>query len=108
MKRVLISQSACRDRDSIDDYTIENFGLEQAERLREALADAFISLLRMPESGRLQPDLSPPGRTLRSRIVLGAFLIVYEVAQDEIRVARILHAARNLPSELLRDAGDAE
>lgn len=107
MKRIVLSRSACRDRDAIDDYTIETFGLEQAELLRQAFADALSSLQRMPESGRPQPDLSVPGRPLRSRIVSSAFLVVYEVAEDEIRVARILHAARDLPSELRRDSGSS-
>ena len=36
MRRIVLSKAAIRDRDAIDDYTIEKFGLTQAIRLREA------------------------------------------------------------------------
>src|SRR5262245_25575623 len=105
MKRLVLSRSAARDLDAIDDYTLEQFGIDQAERLRKGFAEALQNLQRMPESGRERPDLSPPERSLRSRLVSKAFLIVYETAGDAVRVARVLHAARDLPSELLRDDG---
>jgi plasmid stabilization system protein ParE len=38
--------------------------------------------------------------------VLGSFVVVYEAADDGIRVARVLHGARKLAAELERDAGD--
>jgi plasmid stabilization system protein ParE len=69
MKRLVLSRSAARDLDAIDDYTIEQFGIEQAERLRKGFAEALQNLQRMPESGRERPDLSPPERSLRSRLV---------------------------------------
>jgi plasmid stabilization system protein ParE len=106
VRRIVLSKAAIRDRDAIDDYTIEKFGLTQAIRLREAFKTVLDSLLRMPESGRAQPELSPPGRVLRSRSV-GSFVIIYEPCDDGIKVARILHGARDLPAELDRDRGEA-
>lgn len=106
MTRLVLSRAARADRDAIDEYTTERFGLRQAVRTREAFKAAFESLVRMPLSGRLQPDISPSGRWFRSRTVLGSFVIIYEPSADAIRVARILHGARHLQSELERESGD--
>ena len=54
MRRIVLSEAAIRDRDAIDDYTFEKFGLTQAIRLREAFKTVLDGLLRMPESGRAQ------------------------------------------------------
>jgi len=105
MRRLLFSAAARRDRDAIDDYTVEQFGPDQSHRLRHALEAALKQLLRMPGAGRARPEVSPAGRQLRSVVVLGAFLIVYEATDDAIKVVRILHAARDLPSEIRRDEG---
>ncbi|MEQ1634696.1 MAG: type II toxin-antitoxin system RelE/ParE family toxin [Planctomycetota bacterium] len=105
MKRLLISAAACRDRDAIDDYTAEQFGVDQSQRLRDAFEIALKNLQRVPGAGRARPEMSPVGRQFRSVVVLGAFLIVYEVVDDMVRIARILHAARDLPSELVLDDG---
>lgn len=104
MKGIRFSNAARRDRDAIDDYTIEKFGLSQAVKLRETFRAALEALLRMPESGRAQPELSPPGHALRARAV-GSFVIIYEPVPDGIHVARILHGARDLLAELQRDSG---
>lgn len=105
MRRLLISAAARRDRDAIDDYTVEQFGLDQSQRLRDAFEAALNNLQRMSGAGRARPEISPAGRQFRSVVVLGAFLVVYEVAEDVVKVARILHAARDLPSELFQDDG---
>ena len=108
MKQVSLSLAAERDLDEIDDYTIEHFGLDQAIRTTERFRETFRRLAEMPLSGHLRPDLSPPERTFRYRTVLRSFVIVYEPTDDGIRVARVLHGARNLVAELERDAGDDE
>lgn len=108
MKRVSLSRAAERDLDAIDDYTIEHFGLEQAITTTERFREAFRGLADLPDSGQLRPDLSPPGRMFRYRTLLRSFVIVYERTDDGIRVARVLHGARNLVAELERDAGDEE
>jgi plasmid stabilization system protein ParE len=108
VRRRLISAAARRDRDAIDDHTVAQFGVELSERLRNELETTLGKLQRMPGTVRARPDLSPEGRELRSAVVLGAFLVVYEVAEDAIKVARILHAARDLPAELLHGDGSEE
>lgn len=105
MKRLRFSRAALRDRDVIIDYTIDNFGMEQAFRLRAAFATALAGLQRLPETGRLRPDVGPAGRQIRSLIIPRSFLVLYEVLDDTISVARILHSARDLSSEIQSDDG---
>jgi toxin ParE1/3/4 len=106
VRRVSLSKVAAADLEAIDDYTIEHFGLNQAVRTSERFRETFEQLGEMPRSGQLRPELSPRGREFRYRTVLGSFVVVYERADDGIRVARVLHGARNLVVELERDAGD--
>ena len=106
MRRVLLSTAAAADLDTIDDYTIEHFGLNQAIEIADRFRKTFELLAEMPHSGQLREEISPPGRELRYRPVLGSFVVVYEAIEGGIRVARVLHGARNLVAELERDAGD--
>ena len=106
MKGVRLSLAAEGDLQAIDDYTIAHFGLRQAIKTAAALEAAMVSLARNPRSARLASDLCPPGRLFRFRVVLSAFVIVYETWDRGIRVARVLHGARYLPAELEREPGD--
>jgi plasmid stabilization system protein ParE len=106
VKRVTLSKAAVADLEAIDDYTIEHFGLDQAINTSERFREALQLLEEMPGSGQLREEISPHGREFRYRAVLGSFVVVYEAVDDRIRVARVLHGARNLVAELERDAGD--
>ncbi|MEM7204977.1 MAG: type II toxin-antitoxin system RelE/ParE family toxin [Planctomycetota bacterium] len=106
MKRVRFSLSAQADLGEIDDYTIERFGVQQAVRTARTFQETCVELAEFPGSSPLRPDLSPPGRPFRFRTVLSSFVIVYEADADSIRVARILHQARNLLRELAQNPGD--
>ena len=80
--------------------------VDQAIRTSERFRETLELLGEMPRSGQLRKEINPPGREFRYRTVLGSFVVVYEAADDGIRVARVLHGARNLVVELERDAGD--
>ena len=104
--RVSLSKASEGDPEAIDDYTIEHFGLEQAMKTTDRFRKTFQALAEMPRIGRLHPEISPPGRAFRCRTVLGSFVVVYEPADDGIRVVRVLRGARNLVAELERDPSD--
>ncbi len=106
MRGVTFSPSAEADLQAIDDYTFEQFGHRQAVETAAAFESALKALADNPRSGRVDERLSLSGRAFRVRVVLSSFVIVYEPHRNGIRVARILHAARDLPSVLLDDAGD--
>lgn len=106
MSRVVFSRAAVEDRRAITAYTAERFGVAQARRLRVHFEVVLEQLLLFPGSGQVKPELDPPGRTFRYVVISRNFILVYESDDDEIRVARILHGARQLPRELERDRGD--
>ena len=104
MSRVLLSEAARNDRRAIAAYTYEQFGALQARRLRDRFQAILESLAESPLSGRARPDLDPPGSAFRYAVALGTFVIVYEPTGAGIRVARILHGARDLATELEAEA----
>ena len=106
MSRVVLSEAARVDRREITAYTVERFGLGQARRLRDRFQATLNSLAESPLLGRTNEELDPLGRSFRYVVVMRSFIIAYEPTDDGIRVARILHGARNLAEELDRDAGD--
>ena len=106
MSRVVLSEAARDDRREITAFTVERFGIGQARRLRDHFHTTLNSLAESPLIGRTNEELDPPGRSFRYFVVIKSFIIVYEPTDDGIRVARLLHGARNLAAELDRDAGD--
>ncbi len=106
MSRVVLSQAARLDRREITAYTVKRFGIQQARRLRDRFQATLNALAETPLIGHTSEELDTPGYTFRHWVVMKIFIIVYEPTEDGIRVARLLHGARNLAEELDRDAGD--
>ena len=108
MSRVVLSEAARLDRREITAYTVERFGVQQARRLRDRFEAALNILAESPLIGHTNEELDPPGRAFRYSVVIKRFIIVYEPTAEGIRVARLLHGARNLAAELDRDAGEED
>ena len=106
MNRIVFSEAAGEDRRAIIRYTVERFGIQQARRLRDRFEAALTALAESPLLGHTNADLDPPSHTFRYSVVMRRFVIVYDSTGDGIRVARLLHGARNLAAELGRSAGD--
>ena len=106
MSRVVLSEAARHDRREITAYTMKRFGVQQARRLRHRFEAELNALAESPFIGHTEEELDPPGHSFRYSVVMKSFIIVYEPTEDGIRVARLLHGARNLAAELDRDAGD--
>ena len=62
----------------------------------------------MPEMGSRRPEFDPPNHQFRYHAVLKNFVIVYEETSEFILIVRIIHGARNLLGELMRDNGDGQ
>ena len=108
MSRVVLSEAVRDDRREITAFTVERFGIGQARRLRDQFQTTLNNLAESPLLGRTNEELDPPGRSFRYFVVMKSFIIVYEPTEDGIRVARLLHGARNLAAELDRDASDED
>ena len=63
-----------------------------ALELDQVFADRTAGLLDMPFAGR-----AGRVRGTGELVVHGNYIVVYEVAKNEIRIIRILHAARQWP-----------
>lgn len=103
MSRVVLSEAARDDRREITAFTVKRFGIGQARRLRDQFQTTLNNLAGSPLIGRTNEELDPPGRSFRYFVVMKSFIIVYEPTDDGIRVARLLHGARNLAAELDHD-----
>ena len=84
---------------------MERFGTQQARRLRDRFQAALNTLAESPLIGHTNEELDPPDRAFRYSVVMKRFIIVYEPTAEGIRVARLLHGARNLAAELGRQGG---
>lgn len=103
--RFVFSESAGEDRRAITAYTVKRFGIAQARKLRRNFERALDTLADSPMIGAQRPELDPAGHSFRYFVVMKSFIIVYQPTNSGIRVARILHAMRDLAAELDRDAG---
>jgi toxin ParE1/3/4 len=78
----------------IADYTVDVWGLEQANRYLEGLANCFAQISRSPEVGRSCDQIRPGYR----RIEHEKHVVLYRIDHDGVFVSRILHR-RMLPSK---------
>ena len=100
MARVLCTTSALQDVDAIWDYiAIENGHPAAADRLVDEINETLQILLIHPELGEAVDHLRP--RT-RRRTVHGNYLLFYDIVGSNIRVLRVLHAARLIGPEDLQ------
>ena len=88
-----ISHAALADMESIDDYTLEKWGAEQADRYLAMLWATFEQIAQAPTRWRPRPDIHPDCRIC----VTGRHAIFYRVQGDHIEVARVLHDAMDFP-----------
>jgi toxin ParE1/3/4 len=93
-----LSPAAQRDLDAIFDYTLEQWGLAQAEAYLMALRNEVGETALHPERGT---DFVIRGRIYR-RVRSGAHFIWYTVAPVEITIIRVLHRVMDSPRHLAR------
>lgn len=84
-------RSARRDLNEIWRHFDEEANADIADRVVDSLFDTILMLSRMPQAGRLRPDI---GANLRS-FVSGHYVIYYKRQRSRLLVVRILHGARD-------------
>lgn len=89
-----LSTEADQDVSDIFDYTEKEFGLNQAIAYVSAFDEYFAELMNNPELGRARDEIC---QGLRS-IIQESHVVFYRIFKDRIRVIRILHGSRDLPS----------
>lgn len=98
-KRVVRTGLAETDLLEHIDY-LANDNVNAASRLIEAVEIAFERLSQMPEIGSIREFSNPRLSCVRMWPVpkFPRYLIFYQVAEDSIRILRVLHGARDIPA----------
>jgi len=91
--KLLWTPAAQRDRDEIYDY-IDARDPAAAIALDERFVDKASRLVNMPNMGRAG---RVPGT--RELVAHRNYVLIYDVTGDQVRVLRVMHAARQWPPE---------
>ena len=90
--RLELSRRAQADLEDIRDYSVEQFGIEQAIHYLDAIEQAFRRLLDHPRIGAQRVDIG--GKVLSYSA--GEHRILYEARSDRVHVIRVLHKAMDM------------
>ncbi len=93
------SKQARLDLIEIADYTLDRWGLKQAERYLDGLDDCFKRLVQTPQMGRSFDQIRAGYR----RIEHGKHVIIYRPDAEGILICRILHHSMLPERQLFKD-----
>ncbi len=96
MKKAILSEAADADLEDIFDYTLKEFGLDQAVSYVSNFDDTFETISENPEIGRERREIRENLRSLAK----DKHVIFYRILNDHVRIVRILHGACDLPKFL--------
>src|SRR5215204_1336254 len=95
--RVELAQRAKRDIRSIRQYTVSQWGVEQADTYLSALNKGIEALRGNPHIGMARDDLRPGLRSF----AIESHRVLYRVVGETIRIVRIVHLRKDLSQEKL-------
>lgn len=87
-----LSKEADKDLDELFDYTVEQFGMDQAIRYVSSFERVFERLCSQPKSGRLRVEIR---KGLRSVSPI-SHTVFYRNMENRIRIVRVLHSSRDI------------
>jgi toxin ParE1/3/4 len=93
-----LSAKAATDLDAIYEYTIREFGLEQARTYLPGLHKRFEMLAAQPELGRSAAELAPDLR----RTEYQPHVVFYVPKAGGVRIIRVLHESMDVKRHLER------
>ena len=82
-----LSGKAAEDFASIYEYTLLNFGMQQADDYTEAMENMLTSIVHSPFLGRECPEIAQDLRRIDYRLNA----IFYRIREKDIFILRILH-----------------
>jgi toxin ParE1/3/4 len=94
-----LSKLARLDLIEIADYTVDRWGVSQAERYLDGFVDCFKRLVKNPQMGRACDQILRGYR----RIEQGRHVVIYRVDADGIFICRILHVSMLPARQLFED-----
>jgi toxin ParE1/3/4 len=98
--KVVLTETAIRDLQSISDYFAEVAGEDVAATFDVQLKAACASLADFPRRGRARDEIRAGLRTL---LCARTFTIFYSVADGEVEIVHVIHARRDLAAAFEED-----
>jgi len=92
-KIYILSEIADKDLEDIFDYTLDEFGFNQAERYLLELEKCFQNLLLNPQSGKKRDEIKKGLYSFPN----GNHIIFYRILDHQIKIVRVLHGSRDIP-----------
>lgn len=96
MPEYRLSKRAESDIGNIAQYTIGQFGVEQARTYRDSMIASFQSLVENPRLGRKIDDIRKGYRRHDHQ----SHVIFYQIDRQDILIIRVLHKKMNAPRHL--------
>lgn len=93
LKSFLLSNDADADLDKIFDYTEAEHGFNQAVKYLSDLDNLFEQLVKNPNLGKERKEI----RKSIYSIVEQEHIIFYEIREEYVLIARVLHGRRDIP-----------
>jgi len=84
---LIVSPEAQADVIDMLQFTLEEWGLQQAEKYQSVLDNAFSTIHQNPRLGHKRPDLPPEYRVFQA----GQHIIVFRIKEKTVYVIRVLH-----------------
>lgn len=99
-RRVVVTNDARRDLESIYDHIADTASLAQADRIADRMMDLAASLAEFPERGSHPRGLAELGHLEFRQVILKPWLVIYSVEGRDIVIYLIADGRRDLCSLL--------
>ena len=93
LKSFLLSNDADADLDEIFDYTEAEHGFNQAVKYLSDLDNLFEQLVKNPNLGKERKEIKKGIYSIAEQ----EHIIFYEIREEFILIARVLHGRRDIP-----------
>ncbi|SDH59407.1 toxin ParE1/3/4 [Chryseobacterium taeanense] len=90
----ILSEAADQDLENIFDFTLNQFGFDQAEKYLLEIEDVFKILVLHPESGKARNEVKEGLYSFPK----DNHIIFYRILDKQIQIIRVLHGSRDLPN----------
>lgn len=91
--KVIFAPQSVRDLEATVRYISHHAGSEIAEKFGIQLVEKALTLVSLPERGRVVPETGLPHR----EIIFKSYRVVYHLRGQTVEIVRFWHAARGVP-----------